>query len=358
MFFKNKDYKKIFFIIIILSVISILILYKTSRHTLSNNDISKGNHEEISAWIVDWQWEPGIKDFEEIGNKLSSLQIFAAYFNQHDNLYFTEKLNKVLPEFMGLKNESKLNNLYITIVNDKFTGEGKVIQKDAELLKRLMATEESRNQHIDEIIKLMEENNFDGVEIDYENIDENIWENYIKFCSSLYKRLKNIDKSLRIVLEPNSPLNKAALPSGPCYVMMAYNLYGYHSEPGPKANNKFIRDLALKMEKIPGEKIMAFATGGFDWSEDGKVVSLTEVEAAKLSDKSLDEVKRDDSSGSLYFSYFDDNNTKHTVWYADYKTFDQWFNISKQIGYKKFALWRLGDVQKKTLEYLKNNINY
>ncbi len=359
MFLRKKDYKKIFFIIIITIIVFILILYRGIGPASSNNgDIPKETHEKISVWIVDWQWEAGIKDLKEIEENLSSLQVFAAYFDYHDNLHFTNEFNEALPEIMKINSDNKLANLYITIVNDRFNEEGKAVQKDPELLKRLMATEESRNNHIDEIINMVTQKGFNGVEIDYENIDDDIWENYIDFCSKLYQKLSSIDKSLRIVLEPKTPIDKLTLPEGPDYVMMAYNLYGYHSGPGPKADEAFIRDLGIKMEKIPGDKIIAFATGGFDWSEDGKVTALTEIEAIKLSEKAVDNLKRDESSGSVYFNYFDDNNINHTVWYADNRTLDKWFNISKQLRYNKISLWRLGDMQQKTLDYLNLDANY
>jgi len=359
MFLGKKANKKIFFVIIITIIICILILYRGIGPASSNNeDIPKEPHEKISAWIVDWQWEAGIKDFKEVRKNLSSLQVFAAYFDYHDNLYFTNEFNEVLPEIIEINSDNKLVNLYITIVNDRFNEGGKAVQKDPELLERLMSTEESRNNHIDEIINMVTQKGFSGVEIDYENIDDDIWENYIDFCSKLYQRLNSIDKSLRIVLEPKSPIDKLTLPEGPDYVMMAYNLYGYHSGPGPKADESFIRDLGLKMGKIPGDKIIAFATGGFDWSDDGKVTALTESEAVKLSEKAVDNLKRDESSGSVYFNYFDDNNINHTVWYADNRTLDKWFSISKQLGYNKIALWRLGDMQQKTLDYLNLDANH
>ena len=106
------------------------------------------------------------------------------------------------------------------------------------------------------------------------------------------------------------------------------------------------------MNNIDSEKYMALSRGGFAWSESGKVTSLTENEAVKLSSKS--EVKRDPNSQSLYFEYVDENKEKHTVWYADSDTICNWINISKNVGYDKIALWRLGGSEKQTLKDITN----
>ncbi|WP_409344173.1 hypothetical protein [Paenibacillus sp. MBLB4367] len=43
---------------------------------------------------------------------------------------------------------------------------------------------------------------------------------------------------------------------------------------------------------------------------------MTEKRAAELSRKSIGSPERDAGSGSMRFEYRDENNVKHTVWYA------------------------------------------
>ena len=67
-----------------------------------------------------------------------------------------------------------------------------------------------------------------------------------------------------------------------------------------------IKELGSKLRQLPGDHAIALSVGGFDWAENGKVVSLTEKRAVELAHASPDEPKRDPDSGALYFGYTDD----------------------------------------------------
>lgn len=124
---------------------------------------------------------------------------------------------------------------------------------------------------------------------------------------------------------------------------MAYNLYGYHSGPGPKADKEFIKKLVYKSKKHLKDVRIAFSLGGFDWSEEDKIPkALTKVDALKLLEKHNKKIQRDKKSGAAYFEYIDENLKKHTVWYCDEETIQTWMDIAKDKGIEKFALWRLG----------------
>lgn len=330
-------------------VVTLFVIWGCTNETKPS---AKEREIELSAWITDWQWKSGIEDYRSITNGLTSVQVFAAYFNSTDRLFYTEENIEAIPNIMKIAKEGSLVKVDLTIVNDQFKEDGKAVQKDSDLLTRLMATKESRKAHIDDIVKLAKEYDFRGVEIDYEKVKDADWENICAFYEELYIKLKASGKSLRIVLEPRTPIEKINLPKGPTYVMMVYNLYGYHSGPGPKADHPFIEKMAQKMKQLPGENYLAFATGGFDWPQEGKITALTESEAANLKKISITPAKRDEASGSVYFEYLDKESKKHTVWYADDVTLAQWIESSKKAGYYKIALWRTGGFEQATLDYL------
>ncbi|MED4780641.1 glycosyl hydrolase family 18 protein [Brevibacillus choshinensis] len=307
---------------------------------------------EKTAWVVDWQWKAGSEDLQGMTNGLTSVQMFAAYFDESDNLFFTDAFKKGLPKVQEISRKSSLVHVDLTIVNDQLRKDGSDIQKDPTIVTRLMATKESRTKHVDQIMEAVSTYQFHGVEIDYERIHEKDWNNVLAFIEELYQRLQEQDKTLRIVLEPRTPFESLSLPKGPVYVMMAYNLFGTQTVPGPKADRSFITELANRMKKVPGEKVIAVSAGGFDWSESGDVTAVTEERAAELAKSSLEMPRRDNASGSIHFQYVDEKNEKHTVWYADGTTLQTWANVISVEGIHNIALWRLGDLGRESVRFM------
>ncbi|MNO29872.1 putative sporulation-specific glycosylase YdhD [compost metagenome] len=337
--------------LIFFSVVLLVFLKKDNIYW-KDAPMSKVQEQKISAWITEWQWVSGLDDMQQLGDRIDSLQMFAAYFNEQDQLYFTKEMNEAMPQILNITGNNGLTDVTLTVVNDRFDGQGKVVQKDPELVTRLVATKESRKQHIDQLVDAVNRHGFGGLEIDYEQISNKDWKNVCLFYKELYARLDGEGKTLRIVLEPKTKIGSVPLPKGPQYVMMAYNLYGTHSGPGPKADFNLITDLAKKMKKLSGEPVIALSLGGFDWSAAGDVKALTEKQASKLVQSSLSIPVRDQDSGSLHFKYKDENGNQHTVWYADEETLSQWMNAAAKAGISNIALWRLGEVGDSTLNKL------
>lgn len=306
------------------------------------NEKSKKKDIDISAWVVDWDLKRGIEEVESTSVALSSIQLFAAYFNEEDNVFLNEKSIKVMDKSKEELEGQGLKNLYLTVVNDIVFQDGKSIQKDSNLISRIMKNEEKRKGHIEELVKLVDNEKFVGIELDYEKIESDVWDEYALFIEELGVELEEIGKQLRIVLEPMTPLEEVDFPKDYEYVMMAYNLYGSHSGPGPKADKEFIKNQSKRMKGNFKNMRMAFALGGFDWVENEKVKAVTEIEAQNLVLKANSEVKRDKKSNSVYFNYTDDSDVKHTVWYADRETISTWMKIAYRKGMRNFAFWRLG----------------
>lgn len=355
---RNKLAKKYFTIaiialsLILLTIFAFILMTKERLNWGDSMPKSGISEPQLSAWITDWQWKTGLDDLLHLGDSLDSLQLFAAYFDDQDHLYFTDDMNQGMPQILHTTGNNGLTDVTLTVVNDRFDGQGKVVQKDPELITRLVASKTSRKQHIDELVNMVNKYGFGGIEIDYERISNKDWNNVCLFIKELYERMDAEGKTLRVVLEPKAKVGTLPLPKGPVYVMMAYNLYGTHSGPGPKADNELITQLAKKMKKIPGDHVIALSLGGFDWSDNGQVKALTEKQAIRLVQSSLSIPVRDKNSGSLHFSYKDANGIQHTVWYADNETLVQWMDVAAKAGITNIALWRLGEIGDGTLKTL------
>jgi len=306
-------------------------------------------------WVAYWDYESAIPECGEVAKVSGSVSVFAAYFNGDDALIFPDSsvsaLQAVRKEFGDEK------KLYLTYVNDIKYDDGGSSLKDIDLLRRLFASENRLNAHVDEIVAMAKQYGFHGIEIDYENIkkDETLCRLFADFLNVMNDRALKEGLGLRVVLE-TSALGMAQFPVGLDYTVMCYNLYGNHSgEPGPKADRNYIIETASKCLCLGSHVSFAFATGGFDWTDGGSVNALTEQAAAELAADMGASPERDQNSGALSFSYQKDG--AHTVWYADGETLCAWMDTAKQAGINRFALWRLGGNRAESLQMVSSYIN-
>lgn len=347
----ERLHRSILITVVVIGVLSVLLLLLVWLEPFRDGEHEESANLELSAWVTDWQFASGMEDAAMLDG-LSSLHWFAVYFDEFDQLYFTPQSTAYFSEYQQYIDGRPKLDAYVTVVNDVWLSDGTAVQKDADLITRLVAADESRKQHLDDLVGLVARTDADGLELDYERVHDADWDGLLQLYADLYAALDSRGKKLRVILEPRAPVESVELPEGPEYVMMAYNLYGTHSGPGPKADFAFLRKMAEKMQGVPGDAVIALSLGGFAWAEDGRIRALTERQAAELADKYSDQRMRDESSGATYLSFTDDDGMQQTVWYADSLTIAGWIETLRESGIGKIALWRLGEIAPETLENL------
>lgn len=304
---------------------------------IEDKKIFDENIDNLSAWITYWDLDVN-GEVKSLDKQLKEVSYFAAYFDSNNELIMPQQL---VDYYNRTKDEDYTK--YLTIVNDKINSDGTSSLKDKDLLKTLLTDSTLISKHVKDIISLASQYGFNGIEIDYEQIkdDMGLWNKYLLFIKDLYDECDGSGLKIRVIFEPNVPFDDLEFIEGPTYVMMCYNLHGGFSEPGEKANPQFIKELMDKMERVPGSKNFAIATGGFNWASDGKVTSLSEVEAKDLVKEYSAKEERDNKSKCIVFKYTDGDRIEHEVWYADKNTLNSWMQVIKEKGYG-ISLWRLG----------------
>lgn len=296
-----------------------------------------------TVWTTYWQTDNVLEEFNSMGSSIENICYFAAYFDENKKLFIPEETEETYTLIKGTYGDSNYGS-YLTFVNDLLKPDGTSSLKDTELLYELFSNEETINAHIDEIMALTEAGGYQGIEIDYEAIrkDMTLWNLFVNFVEKLYQETLKSNIPLRIVLEPSFPAEELHMPEGPEYVIMCYNLYGYGTEPGPKADKDFLQELVQKMKSLPGKVNYALATGGFDFKENGETAQITQKEAVELLAIYDIAPERDEDSKSLVFTYTDEEDIIHEVWYADSYTIGFWSSIIEQEGEYGLSLWRIG----------------
>ncbi len=311
---------------------------------------------EFSAWLAYWDMENGVKELSKVSDKISSISSFALYFKNDGSISADDNMLKGYSSISEITSKNDIN-LYVCAVNDVIDEKGEIVQKDTNIIRKLLSTQDERNRHINDLVSYAVNNGYFGIEIDYEKLEDDVWQNFVVFCGELYNKCVENKLDLRVILEPKAPIDRYKLPDGPEYIMMAYNLYGLSTEPGPKADIAFIKELAEKMNTISGKKWFALATGGFDWKTNGETQNITESKALDIINIYNCLPTRDEASGCLYFYYTDENGNDHTVWYADNVTLNTWIQTAKECGYSNICLWKFGGNSSITLEQLKDNFD-
>lgn len=292
-----------------------------------------------SAWLPYWVLDDAMDEAEALSGQLDTLVAFAAILDENDHPFLLDETETLL---LAMQRAFGKERVVLSVVNDVQVAQGEYVNKTTDPLRRLFADEEAMNQHIARLLTLVDTYELAGLEIDYENIkdDAALWAQYAAFIQKLYEQMKAEGLTLRVVLSWDAP-RYVSLPEGPEYVVMCYNLYGYHSGPGPKADFAFLDETAQLYASVPGKVSMAFATGGFEWVNGSVVNALTQVQAEELLAQQGVTPRRAEDSGALY-AQFELDGEIHIVWYADGETLARWCTHMQEKGFESFDFFRLG----------------
>lgn len=344
----NKKYIKIFCLLLAFILIGRenkqLAIEEIEYNNFEFRVPSNDNETKYTIWNAYWNLKGAEEQIEALSSKIQNISFFAAYFNYNDEVFIPQETIDFY-EKKGSIYKNRGWNCLLTIVNDIDYGNGNSSTKDKNLINRLVQNETNYKAHAENLISLTKKYNFDGLEIDYENIrkDYVLWEKFMNFVNYLNLRCKEENLILRIIIETDFEPKNVNWVDGPIYSVMCYNLYGSHSGPGPKANKEFLHSIMNKMSVIPGKIDYALANGGFDWDFNNNSEGLTEKQAQILVGEYGISANIDDESAVKNFDYQNEKGEEHHVWYGDQKTLETWMTWLKENNNYDFSIWRVGE---------------
>ncbi len=296
---------------------------------------------ELTVWSVYWDNADDHDAVSDVAEDIDAVSIFAASF-QDGKVVIPDAASRMMNK-LRRRSSTKEKKIYLSVVNDVKNGSSE-IQKDTEILNEVLGTDESAQAHAQELVKLAADNGYDGLEIDYEKIRDDIelWHHFLNFAEKLISLANDAGLSVRIILEPSTPADQLEFHDGAEYSVMCYNLFGGGTEPGPKADMEFLEQMYEKFHMIPNISY-ALANGGYIWEGDTKKATQCRADEAKaIADKTGVTPERDEASAALHFSYKEDGK-KYTVWYADETTLAAWSQKLNELTGENtpISLWRL-----------------
>jgi len=298
----------------------------------------------VSANLVFWDQSRGIKSITENVETFSEISPYwytltsqgkIAAYSDGQKLYEDKELVELLHSH---------NILVIPTITNAHNGIW-----DGEQVSNLLNDKELMTKHIDNIVKLVISKDYDGIDIDYENLSPEDRKIFSIFIKKLADALEAKKRKLTVNLTAKVSDEKTGwTPDAQDWSVigqyadevriMAYDYHSVSSRPGPIAPIDWVEDvLEYATKKIPGHKIIVgIPLYGYDWSEES-ADSLAWEETVKLGNRAL----LDEEKQSVWFEYVKDGVYRQ-AWFENATTTAAKLKLIKNFHLGGINFWRLG----------------
>lgn len=226
---------------------------------------------------------------------------------------------------------------------------------DSGLAEFALNNQTVRDRLINEISRVVYENRFSGVDVDFEFIGGENAESYGRFLNAL----RSTGLFVIVAAAPKTSSDQpgslyeghdyAVLGQSADFVMPMLYEWGYTYGPpmavAPLPQVKRALDYALS--EIPPQKIlMGIPNYGYDWtlpfvSGESKARSIGNSEAVNTAIRYGAEIKFDETAASPYFNYTDEYGRTHEVWFEDARSIQAKFELLINSALAGMGYWNI-----------------
>jgi spore germination protein len=302
---------------------------------------------EVNAYITRFD-ETGQQMVREIGEYLTYLSPFS-YEVRGDgtlrNIQETELLrvaeNKNVAPMMVITN----------FRNGEFS---------SELANEIFVNPEVQNTLIDNILRVMDEKNYEALNIDFEYIYQKDRENYNAFLRRVVERLHARGYLVSTAIAPKYyKEQKGLLYEAHDYaahgeivdfvVIMTYE-WGWSGGPpmavAPISEVRKVIQYALT--EMPSEKIvMGMPLYAYDWTlpfvKGSWAKTISPQAAIQLAARYGVSIQYDQAAQSPFFRYWDAQGKEHIVWFEDARSVKAKYDLAKELNLRGVSYWVLGN---------------
>lgn len=213
----------------------------------------------------------------------------------------------------------------------------------------LLANPQARSALEENTLRYVTDNHDAGVCVDFEDVPDETQPHFKEFIAELASRFHNNGLKVLVALRAADPAYDYAYFSKQADQILLTD-YGEHwltSEPGPVTSQHwFETNLTNVLKQVKPERIMlGIANYGYDWPdqkahEPAQMISFQQ--AMLTAYESEAQIQFDSDSLNPNFSYYDEHNHVHRVWFLDGITAYNELRVAERAGVRGTALWRLG----------------
>ncbi|WP_027378051.1 polysaccharide deacetylase family protein [Kaistella palustris] len=294
-------------------------------------------------------WSPlSLYDLRTNGDKLNT--IYPEWFFINPKTFQLD--SRIDAEALSVMKHHKLS--IQPILNNFISARGSQGNFSGELLHTVLHDKKIQNRLIAQIINTLKANQLQGINIDFEEMNENSDEFLNAFMKNLYTQFKNNGLTVSIdIMADNSDYDHNYLKNYTDYfIVMAYDEFNDSSQAGPVSEQKWIEKQLDQIAKdIPAEKlILGLGAYGRQWITDENGTRTEDLTYSQVIDRakiSKSTITFDENSYNLHYAYDfegsdDEPSSKNSVWFTDAATAYNILRFSDDYRNAGTALWRLG----------------
>lgn len=206
------------------------------------------------------------------------------------------------------------------------------------------------------IIQIMRQNGFRGLNVDFEYLYPFDRDSYSQFIARLVSELHPLGYYVFVALAPKvSRDQQGLLYSAHDYeavgraadrvILMTYEwgyTYGAPQAVSPVDRIRQVLDYAVTAIP-PGKILMGFSNYAYNWTLPWKqgtaASSLSNASAVSLAVSTGSGIKFDEAAQAPYFNYTDSAGKRHVVWFEDARSVDARLRLVREYGLAGISVW-------------------
>jgi peptidoglycan-N-acetylglucosamine deacetylase len=234
---------------------------------------------------------------------------------------------------------------------------------DEDIIQNTLSVKEKRKKLVSDIVAAINHYKLQGINIDFEDYDEDNCSYILQFQKELYDTLHAQNKIVSIDLAVANKFSETQLSSlsetNDYVFLMGYDQHWKDSEAGGICEQRWIEKIVEEAtDKIPNNKLILCVAGfGYDWKEDGDAIPLKYTEALSLALNNKKNIEFDNDTYNSHFDYEDENKNHHEVYFFDAAGIFNTIRFSDQMELAGNALWRLGSEDERVWTFYNRNLS-
>ena len=303
----------------------------------------------FGGWITYWDFAAGLRTVTANPGAFSDIYFFAAVLTPEGRPVLYDPGLPVDAAVSRLK--ARNIRVWLTVVNDIVpTGPKGAVLKDPDAIHAMLSSPGRRQAHIRDLCRLAGSHGFQGLDIDYENLNYADRDAFSHFIAELKTALAARGLALSVTVQPKTADRKGQGPgamdwSALCsdsdqLQIMLYNLHSSKTGPGPLATLDWLRDvMTFAAGRCSTDKLVpVLKTSGMQWNST-TARDLNHRQIRELAALFAPGIERD-PDGTPYLTYKRDRQ-RNTVYFEDRSSLQRKTETLRQLGFRRISLWRI-----------------